>query len=415
MTNLCNYSCIFCHAEGLDGCTICKNEITIERIKNLAKTAKFLNIKKITLTGGEPFLNNNILNIVKAIKEVYPEVFINLSSNISLPSNKLLLEVSKNINKININFQSYNKNIFEKITKSNFYDIVKSKIMFLSENNKNILISLNFVYTKFNYKTLIDVIEFANKYNFNLKILELVKNAENMDIYKNIKSIDNIISQFTDSNNKNIKQHIFLGKSDERFIFENFTIRLIHSYCNECNKSACIEHGEMRITPNFELKPCLLNDKYNISILEELDSNNIHSIAKKIQLARKFFTDENTTLASVSIIKYKDFLIMVERINKVGIKTLETPGGHIENGETPEEAVIREVKEEANINVKITNKIAIFLNNDSISHYYNCEIINEEELKNNNLIKLIPLNEINKQNITSFAKENLIKLGIYTE
>ena len=51
------------------------------------------------------------------------------------------------------------------------------------------------------------------------------------------------------------------------------------------------------------------------------------------------------------------------------------PGGHLEDGETYEDAVIREVKEEMNIDVKIINYVG--MNNDGTceERFYHCEII----------------------------------------
>lgn len=51
------------------------------------------------------------------------------------------------------------------------------------------------------------------------------------------------------------------------------------------------------------------------------------------------------------------------------------PGGHLEDGETYEDAVIREVKEEMNIDVKIIDYVGINKDSNYEERFYHCEII----------------------------------------
>ena len=58
------------------------------------------------------------------------------------------------------------------------------------------------------------------------------------------------------------------------------------------------------------------------------------------------------------------------------------PGGGIDPGETPEIAVIREMKEETGYNIKILRQIAEYLPVNKltqISFFYECEIISGEK------------------------------------
>ncbi len=51
------------------------------------------------------------------------------------------------------------------------------------------------------------------------------------------------------------------------------------------------------------------------------------------------------------------------------------PGGHLEDGETYEDAVIREVKEEMNIDVKIIDYVGMNNDGNCEERFYYCEII----------------------------------------
>jgi len=85
LTNKCNFNCIFCHNEGM-----CKEEsihITIlpEDYKFISKVSQEdFGINKFILSGGEPLLCNNIIDIAKSIK--------NLENKVVLITNGFLLE-----------------------------------------------------------------------------------------------------------------------------------------------------------------------------------------------------------------------------------------------------------------------------------------------------------------------------------
>jgi len=84
------------------------------------------------------------------------------------------------------------------------------------------------------------------------------------------------------------------------------------------------------------------------------------------------------------------------------------PGGGIDPGETPEIAVIREMKEETGYNIKILRQIAEYLPVNKltqISFFYECEIISGkkttgEETKD---IRFFPLTKLPKEMPPPFA------------
>jgi 8-oxo-dGTP diphosphatase len=64
--------------------------------------------------------------------------------------------------------------------------------------------------------------------------------------------------------------------------------------------------------------------------------------------------------ADAVIIYKKSNLILIRRKNPPFKDKLALPGGFIDKGEIPEQACIREAKEETNLDIKIIKKIGIF-------------------------------------------------------
>ena len=59
------------------------------------------------------------------------------------------------------------------------------------------------------------------------------------------------------------------------------------------------------------------------------------------------------------LVSKDDEILMLHRVNPHGRGTWSAPGGHMEHGETPEEAAIREVKEETGLSVTDVEVIGI--------------------------------------------------------
>lgn len=406
LTSRCNYKCIFCHNEGGDKTKQSQKTITKNDIRIIAQAASSLGIQRITLTGGEPFLNSEIFDILEEINQADPKIKVSVTTNGILINEYELVKLAKYVSKISLNFQSADSTVFKQMTGVSQLDKVKTFIELALAVKINIC--LNFVYTRNNKATLDNVILYAINKGISVKIIELIKDENNSSLYEDIHKLRVVLTPIS-------YYSMMMGKSEEIFYFRNSntTLRIIYSYCNDRDIEACNEHGELRITPSLELKSCLKDEKTHISIMEDVRSGNIASIKNKVINIMSHSNKCPKTLASVSIIMHEKKLLLVARESGKYLGYWETPGGHIEEDETPEEAVIREVKEEAGVDVRIIKSLGIIENNNSICNYFDCELIDSSQIENNYQIKLVSLNELSKYTITPFALENLVKLGFY--
>lgn len=409
LVDTCNYKCTFCHNEGLvSGESL--SRFTSDMMHIIACAAIQTNVNKITISGGEPLLNKNIISIIDSITMASPQIQINMATNLALAKPELIKNIAPKIQQFNINFQAISDTAFQNMTKTKKLNKVLENISLLKKSGAQ-TISLNYVYTPQNDKELLPIIQFAQKENLRLKILEVIIDQYNRHTHKETKSLIETLKKCGYENCK------YIGKSDQHFIHpqNKHGIRVIHSYCNTRDEVACVQHAEIRISPDLELRPCMHSNLNSISIKQEVLAGDVNSVAYKIE---ESFKGEYKTCpkqdASVAIIKHQDNLIMVERQTTTSSeKTLETPGGKIEMGETPEQAVIREVKEEANLDVHIIKRINTFYNSRT-THYFECALTDEAQLIDNQLVKIIPLENLDTIKITDFAIPTLKKIGLLT-
>ena len=82
ITNRCNVNCIYCHHDGmLDS----SSEMTPDEIYEICRIAKKLGVEKIRLSGGEPLVRPDIVEIVEKINSLD-------FKDISITTNGIFLE-----------------------------------------------------------------------------------------------------------------------------------------------------------------------------------------------------------------------------------------------------------------------------------------------------------------------------------
>jgi len=159
LTDKCPHDCVFCSVKKHPFPTPSLDEIK----KDIIISSK---IKKLILSGGEPFLRKDILKIIEFAKARNKYVII--ETNLTLLNEKLLKRIIKaRVNELKISFHSHEKKAYKKITKSNSFDKLLKNFELLKKYRNRIKISTNTVVTKYNYKTLNETVSFlAQNYSF---------------------------------------------------------------------------------------------------------------------------------------------------------------------------------------------------------------------------------------------------------
>ena len=78
------------------------------------------------------------------------------------------------------------------------------------------------------------------------------------------------------------------------------------------------------------------------------------------------------------IIENGKLLTMFRRKVKDGVKKeyYVIPGGGLEDGETLEQNVVRELKEEMNVDIKVLGYLGERVDSETTAHYFHCQITN---------------------------------------
>ncbi|WBB30930.1 GTP 3',8-cyclase MoaA [Parvimonas micra] len=266
VTDLCNLRCKYCMPEsGIE--SLCHSDIlSIEEIVEIVKVASKNGIKKIRLTGGEPLVRRGFINLCKQISKIDEIEDIAITTN-GVYLKEMADELFENkVRRINFSLDTLIKEKYNDITRRNDFDKTMESLFYVI--NKGFKVKINVVLIGgFNDDEIQDFVNLANKYDLEVRFIELMQIGETANWSK-----DKFVS------NKIVLEKVpkleFEGVSGVAKIYkikgQKGRIGLISpiscSFCEDCNR--------IRLTSDGKLKPCLHSkDEINLKGLsgEELE------------------------------------------------------------------------------------------------------------------------------------------------
>jgi len=264
ITNRCNADCFYCHHDGI---IPQEYEMTSDEIYRISKVAKEIGIQKIRLSGGEPLIRNDIIEIVQKISSIN-------FKDIAITTNGILLEkyakklVDAGLNRVNVSFDTLNRETYRFITKTDYVEKVKAGIRKASEVGLY-PVKVNMVVMKgINDHEIWDMFNFCKENNAILQLIELLKSescpdTEFFDKYHyEMTELEEELAEVSDE----IKTRHFMQDRKKYFI-EDGEIEVVRpmdntEFCKNCTR--------LRITPDGKIKPCLLRNDNLVDLIEPI-------------------------------------------------------------------------------------------------------------------------------------------------
>lgn len=253
ITDKCNFRCKYCMPEGkID--TLRNDEIlTFDEIIKVCRSASKLGIQKIKITGGEPLLRNDAIELIKCIKKLPGIKNVTLTTNGALLKNKINELKSAGIDSINISLDTRIREKFNDITRMSEFDRVVEGIR--AAINIGIKIKINCVpIVNFNYNEITDIALISKDKNIDVRFIEMMP----IGLGESFKGISN--EEILNILEKEFGKFLRLENTKDNgpalyYKNENFKGRIgfisavSNEFCENCNR--------IRITADGALKPCL--------------------------------------------------------------------------------------------------------------------------------------------------------------
>lgn len=169
VTDCCNLRCCYCMPEGVQDVGM-KNILTFEEIWEIVRTGVSLGITHIRITGGEPLVRKDCVDLIRGIREISGVETITMTTNGVLLGNygKQLKEVG--VDGVNISLDTLNPEEFYKITGKRELQEVLAGIR--AAKTAGLPVKLNAV----NRKELdpIPLVRYAQEENLPLRFIEMM-------------------------------------------------------------------------------------------------------------------------------------------------------------------------------------------------------------------------------------------------
>jgi molybdenum cofactor biosynthesis enzyme MoaA len=175
LNNKCNFRCFYCFNEGYPKNK--KDQPAILEVKDYLRVIEYLKkhhgLRKVKLTGGEPFLYSSIYELIEEIQLNFPDIQLGITTNGSQPKRieeLLQKDYSRNV-KINISLPSIDNNNFKTITGTNaLRDVLKSIAILKLARYEKLSIDTVLMLGSFN-KDASQVIDFCQQNKLTVKLL----------------------------------------------------------------------------------------------------------------------------------------------------------------------------------------------------------------------------------------------------
>ena len=264
LTNRCNVNCLYCHHDGM---VRSKDEMTADELYTICKIAKKIGVKKIRLSGGEPLLKEDIVEIVEKIASLD-------FKDISMTTNGILLEKyaqnlkDAGLDRVNVSLDTLNRETFEFITKKDYLEDAKRGILKAVEVGFY-PVKINMVIMKdINQNEIDEMFEFCKKHDIVLQLIELIESENcdedkfSADYHYNLDDIEKELADIADD----VRERKFM-QGRKKYYLNGGEIEIVKPVDNA---KFCANCSRLRITPDGKIKPCLLRNDNLVELISHV-------------------------------------------------------------------------------------------------------------------------------------------------
>lgn len=275
VTQKCNFKCFYCHREGETYDS--GNEMLPEEIERIVRIAASLGVYGVKLTGGEPLIRSDIVDIVRRISCV-PGI-----KDVSMTTNGYFLREyarrlkEAGLTRVNVSLGTLNPERFRVITGVGSHKNVVDGIMEAVRAGLS-PIKVNMVLLKgLNDDEVDDMIKFAKENSLILQIIELEQASEYSFYEKYHASLNDIERKLREKTSRIIVRRMHHRR---KYILDNGVevevVKPMHNteFCLHCNR--------IRLTSDGKIKPCLFRNDNLVDLLSPIRNGADDEYLKKL-------------------------------------------------------------------------------------------------------------------------------------
>ena len=255
VTDRCDFRCTYCMSEDMEFLPK-KDVLSLEELDRLCSTFIDLGVKKLRITGGEPLVRKNIMqlfsNLGKKLGHGLEELTLTTNGSQLHRYAKDLFD--NGVKRINVSLDSLEKNKFKKITRVGDLEKVINGIMVAKE--AGLKIKINTVALKgINDNEILNLVNWCGENKFALTFIEVMPMGEigekRADQYMPLTEVKSLIQTKYSITEDSLRtggpaRYVHCHETDQKI---GFITPHTHNFCELCNR--------VRITCTGEMYMCL--------------------------------------------------------------------------------------------------------------------------------------------------------------
>ena len=259
VTDRCNERCLYCMPEGYKGWERQADYLSAEEIIRVVRVAAGLGFRKFRLTGGEPLVRSDLVEIVRGMAAVPGVEVIGLSTNGTRLAAQAEALRAAGLRTANVSLDALDPELYRRITGGNVADVLAGIRAAVAAGFERVKLNCVLMRGK-NESEIWPLVLFAAEHGLPLRFIELmplsrtdVLSAANFlpvgEVMQRLREKDNLIPQPDRREGHGPARYYLLERTGALVGFIGALTNL--DFCESCNK--------VRLTADGKIRPCLGN------------------------------------------------------------------------------------------------------------------------------------------------------------
>ncbi|MCW4035309.1 MAG: GTP 3',8-cyclase MoaA [Candidatus Bathyarchaeota archaeon] len=262
LTQKCDKHCPYCHREGERNPT---QLMSVEEILRIVRVAISLGISRVKLTGGEPLMRPEIVQIVKGITSLEGLTDLSLTSNGAHLKDYAKDLKAAGLNRVNVSLPSLDPKVYNEVMGGDLEEILAGIRAAVDAGLKPVKLNM-LVLKGINDHEVEKMIQFAAETGTILQMIELEPINLNEEYYRRHHLDLDVIAKKLEKLATDVTVREFM-QNRRVYILPNVKVELIRPIENT---EFCANCTRLRVTSDGKLKPCLMRTDNLVDLLTPL-------------------------------------------------------------------------------------------------------------------------------------------------
>jgi GTP 3',8-cyclase len=257
ITDRCNERCLYCMPEGYKGWERNADHLSAEEIIRVVRIAASLGFRKFRLTGGEPLVRGDILDIVRGMKNTPGVEVIGLSTNATKLAALAPPLLAAGVSTVNISLDALDPQIYRQVTGGDVHAVIAGIRAAVAAGFERV--KLNCVLMRgVNEGEIWPLVLFAAEHRLPLRFIELMP-LTRTDVLseKNFLPVGEVMQRLRQHDELIPQPETRIGHGPAAYYSFPRTGALVGFIGALTNLHFCEACNKMRLTADGKIRPCL--------------------------------------------------------------------------------------------------------------------------------------------------------------